>query len=405
SGAGGAGLAFQRSSDSLVAIQLFRGATRIGGGDLGNSPFDAGWQVAASGDFNGDGRPDLVYRRGSDGLTEIQFLNGITSLGGGPIQNNLFDNDWQIAASGDFNGDGKSDLVWRRGSDGLTEIQFVNGMTAVGGGVLANNPFDSSWNVVGAGDFHRDGNADLVWRRSSDGLTEVQFVNGMTAVGGGVIANNPFDSSWNVVAVGDFLGDAQAGLVWQRASDGVVEIQYLNGSVATGGGQIQNNPFDASWRVVGAADFNGDGKADLVYRRAVDGITEVQFLSGTNVTGGGILSADAELTAPPPGLGAAAGVAPSAAAQADLAQLFATTLGRAPNAAEAAGADLRLVQGASLQALQNDLAAGGSTGGFTAIAAPSGDVSLTAGSGPSEFVFGNAALGHDTITGFDPAQD
>jgi VCBS repeat protein len=311
--------AFQRSSDSLVAIQLYRGVTRVGGGDLGNSPFDAGWQVAASGDFNGDGRPDLVYRRGSDGLTEIQFLNGITSLGGGPIADNPFDNDWQIAASGDFNGDGKSDLVWRRGSDGLTEIQFLNDTAAVGGGILANNPFDSSWNVVGAGDFNRDGHTDLVWRRGSDGLTEVQFVKGMTAVGGGPIANNPFDSSWNVVAVGDFLGDGHADLVWQRASDGVVEIQYLNGSVATGGGQIQNNPFDASWRVVGAADFNSDGKADLVYRRAVDGVTEVQFLSGTNVTGGGILSADAELTAPPPGLGAAAGVAPSTAAQADLA--------------------------------------------------------------------------------------
>src|SRR5262249_38428101 len=199
-GEGGAGLAFQRSSDSLVVIQLFQGATRIGGGDLGNSPFDAGWQVAASGDFNGDGRPDLVWRRGADGLTEIQFLNGLTALGGGPIADNPFDKDWQIAASGDFNGDGKSDLVWRHGSDGLTEIQFLNGMTAVGGGILANNPFDSSWNVVGAGDFNRDGNADLVWRRSSDGLTEVQFVNGMTAVGGGVIANNSFDSSWNVVA-------------------------------------------------------------------------------------------------------------------------------------------------------------------------------------------------------------
>src|SRR5262249_61247989 len=156
---------------------------------------------------------------------------------------------------------------------------------------------------------------------------------------------------------------------------------------------------------VGAADFNGDGKADLVYRRAVDGITEVQFLSGTNVTGGGILSADAELTAPPPGLGAAAGVAPSAAAQADLAQLFAATLGRAPNAAEAAGADIRLARGISLQTLQNSLAAGGSAGGFAVVAPPSGDATLTAASGPTEFVFGNVALGHDTITGFDPAQD
>src|SRR5262249_39837050 len=91
--------------------------------------------------------------------------------------------------------------------------------------------------------------------------------------------------------------------------------------------------------------------------------------------------------------------------QADLAQLFASTLSRAPNAAEAAGADLRLAQGISLQALQYDLVASGSAGGFAAVAAPSGDVSPTARRRPTPVVFGNLALGHDTITGFDPAQD
>jgi len=97
----------------------------------------------------------------------------------------------------------------------------------------------------------------------------------------------PFDASWNVVAAGDFLGNGHTDLAWQRASDGLVEIQYLNGNAAVGGGIIQNNPFGSGWQVVGSADFNGDGKADLVYRRVSDGTTEVQLLNGTTIIGGG----------------------------------------------------------------------------------------------------------------------
>ena len=49
---------------------------------------------------------------------------------------------------GDFNGDGKTDLVYQRASDGLTEIQFLNGLTPVGGGLILNSPFDSSWHIA-----------------------------------------------------------------------------------------------------------------------------------------------------------------------------------------------------------------------------------------------------------------
>ena len=286
-GDGKADLVWERPSDHMAEVQLFDGSMPSGGGAIDNNPFDASWVPVAAGDFNGDGKSDLVYRRVSDGYTEIQLLNGTQAVGGGAIANNPFDSSWQIVATGDFNGDGKADLVWRHNSDGMTEVQYLSGNTAVGGGIIANNPFDTSWSVVAHGDFNGDGKADLVWRHNSDGLIEIQYLSGNTAVGGGIIENNPFDASWNVVGTGDFLGNGQADLVWQRASDGLVEIQYLNGNVAVGGGAIQNTSFGADWQVAGVDDFNGDGKADLVYRRASDGATEVQLLSGTSVIGGG----------------------------------------------------------------------------------------------------------------------
>ena len=282
-------LAYQRTSDGLVEVQFLSGRVPIGGGAITNSPFDASWQVAAAGDFNGDGLSDLVYRRSSDGLSEIQFLNGNSAIGGGAIANSPFDSAWAIAATGDFNHDGKADLVWQRTLDGLVEVQLLNGDQSIGGGLILNSPFDNSWKVAGTGEFNGDGSSDLVYRRPSDGLTEIQFLNGNTAVGGGAIANNAFDASWQVVGVGDFNGDGFADLVYRRPSDGLTEIQFLHGTTAIGGGVIANNPFDASWQVAGVGDFNGDGVSDLVYHQASSGLTGIEFLKGTSVLSGGAI--------------------------------------------------------------------------------------------------------------------
>lgn len=289
-GDGTSGLVWENQNTNLVEVQLLNGTNSIGGGTVNGTPFDANWRAVAVGDFNADGMSDIVYRRVSDGLTEIQFLNGTTAIGGGAIQNNPFDNTWTVVAAGDFNGDGFSDLVWQHQGDGLTEIQLMNGVTPIGGGLIVNNSFGPGWTVVTAGDFNGDGKTDLVWQHQGDGLVEIQFLNGNQAIGGGTIVNNSFGAGWNVVGSGDFNGDGKADLVWEHQGDHLVEIQFLNGTTAIGGGVIPNSPFGADWRVIGTGDFNGDGKTDLVYRRSNDGTTEIQFLNGTNAIGGGVSS-------------------------------------------------------------------------------------------------------------------
>jgi probable HAF family extracellular repeat protein len=282
-------LAWQRPSDGLVEIQLLSGTGTIGGGAIPNNPFNSAWTVVALGDFNGDGLPDLAYQR-ADGLTELQFLNGNTAVGGGPIANNPFGAGWTVLGAADFNGDLHSDLIWQRNSDGLVEIQFLNGVNPIGGGAIPNNPFGLGWSVAATGDFNGDGHQDIVWQRASDGLVEIQLLNGLTPVGGGAIPNNPFGAGWSVVGAGDFNFDGKTDLVWQRASDGLVEISYMNGTTIVGGGAVVNNPFGAGWNVVGVNDFNGDGRPDLVLRHASDGLTADLILNGNTATSSGTLA-------------------------------------------------------------------------------------------------------------------
>jgi hypothetical protein len=265
SGDGTQDLVYQRASDGLVEIQLLDGNAVVGGGAISNNAFGAGWNLVDANDFTGNGKTDLVWQRASDGLVEIQYMDGTTAAGGGAIADNPFGAGWGVVGSGDFNNDGKADLILRRNTDGLTEIQYLNGTTPIGGGAIANNAFGAGWNIVASG--VDNGNSDLVWRRASDGLTEIQELNGTTVVGGGAITNNAFGAGWNVVGSGDFTGSGNTDLVWQRSSDGMIEIQLLKGATVVGGGALAGDPLDGSWKLVGTADLNNSGKTDLIFRQ------------------------------------------------------------------------------------------------------------------------------------------
>lgn len=99
-------------------------------------------------------------------------------------------------------------------------------------------------------------------------------------------------------------------------------------------------------------------------------------------------------------------VAHSPEAQADLTLLFQEVTGRVPVAAEMVGMEDQLSTGASQAGLESALLSNGSTGGYTTVAAPSADATLSAQPGTATlFVFDDIGFGTDTIVGFDPSRD
>ena len=67
--------------------------------------------------------------------------------------------DWTVVGVGDFNGDGKADILWRHTSGTLYQWQ-MNGTSVIGAGSPGGAPTD--WTVVGVGDFNGDGKADVL---------------------------------------------------------------------------------------------------------------------------------------------------------------------------------------------------------------------------------------------------
>src|SRR5205814_386957 len=74
-------------------------------------------------------------------------------------------------ASNDFNGDGRSDILWRNDTGQITD--WLGTST---GGFLSSTTFSTfvpaSWHVVGTGDFNGDGRDDILWRNDNGQLTD-----------------------------------------------------------------------------------------------------------------------------------------------------------------------------------------------------------------------------------------
>jgi FG-GAP-like repeat len=83
------------------------------------------WSIKGTGDFNGDGKTDILWQDTS-GNVAIWQMNGTAILN----QNSSFVANvpglWSIQLTGDFNGDGRSDILWRDIS-GNALIWFING--------------------------------------------------------------------------------------------------------------------------------------------------------------------------------------------------------------------------------------------------------------------------------------
>jgi hypothetical protein len=92
-------------------------------------PF-TGWRiVAGKRDFDADGKSDLLWQR-TDGAASVWLMNGVASPPNASISAAILPTGtgWQLLATRtDFNGDGKTDLVWQSAA-GQVAVGLANGV-------------------------------------------------------------------------------------------------------------------------------------------------------------------------------------------------------------------------------------------------------------------------------------
>jgi hypothetical protein len=214
-----------------------------------------------AGDFNGDGRPDMVSREANGSLLLLPGLGG-NKLGTAVQIGTGWDVFNMVLGNGDFDGDGKTDLIART-SDGALWLYPGNGA----GGFLPSKQIGSGWQgftaVTAAGGL---ATGPGLLARSSTGTVYLYPGNGT----GGFLARRTLATGWSsneLIAGQDFTSDGLTDILSASAS-GAITAYAGNGS----GGFATKLKIGTGWggfsQVWEAGDFDGDGKPDILARTA-----------------------------------------------------------------------------------------------------------------------------------------
>ena len=239
-------------------------------------------------DFNGDGKPDLVWQHQITGWIGAWLMNGSAMTSSTLFTpSTVADTNWRIVGVADFNGDSKPDLVLQHQTTGWIGVWLMNG-TAMTSSTLftPSTVADTNWRIVGVADFNGDGKPDLVFQHQTTGWIGVWFMNGTAMTSSTLFTPSTVaDTNWRIVGVADFNGDTTPDLVFQHQTTGWIGVWFMNGTAMTSSTLFTPSTVaDTNWKIVGVSDFNGDTKPDLVWQHQITGSIGVWYMNGTSMT-------------------------------------------------------------------------------------------------------------------------
>ena len=195
--------------------------------------------VLASGDYNGNGLSDVAVFRPSSGLWAVR---GVTRV--------YFGGSSDLPVPGDYSGDGTSNIGIFRGSSGLWAIQGVT-----------RSYFGSASDTAVPGDYDGDGQCDIGIFRESAGLWAIK---GVTRV--------YFGAASDAVVPDDYNGNGTTDIGVFRSSTGLWALRGVTRSY-----------FGGALDAPVPGDYNGTGNTGIgIFRPssglwAISGVTRAYF--------------------------------------------------------------------------------------------------------------------------------
>jgi Ca2+-binding RTX toxin-like protein len=247
--------------------------------NLASTPnLDPSWKTAGTGDFNGDGKSDILWRN-DNGSIALWQMNGSSVVNSSLTSTPSLDSTWKTAGTGDFNSDGKSDILWRN-DNGAVAVWTMDGANVVSSSLTSTPNLASTWKAAGTSDFNGDGNSDILWR-NDDGSVALWQMDGFNVSNSSLTSTPSLDPSWKINGNADFNGDGKADILWRNTNTGAIAIWQMNGATVLSSSLTSTPSLDSTWKTAETGDFNGDGKADILWRNDSGAVTIWQMNGAT----------------------------------------------------------------------------------------------------------------------------
>ena len=250
----------------------FGAATNFSTGDTFSEPFSL-----AAGDFNNDGKNDVVVSKPNVHVISVLLGDGNGALGA-PVDFSVGELPGIIAV-GNFNGDANSDVAIAAFGSNNGGVFVLLGTGTGSFGSPTKFTAGPQPRYVAIGDFNRDNKTDLAVANVGFGFNKISILigNGTGGFGG------PTDFSVGTSPIGlvvrDFNNDTFVDLAVANAESNNVSI--LKGDGQGGFGTATNFPANSSPLSITAGDFDGDGKLDLAVGANSTG-DRISILRGDN---------------------------------------------------------------------------------------------------------------------------
>jgi hypothetical protein len=236
---------------------------------------DPNWKIETTGDFDSDGVTDLVWRNLTSGENRIWLMNSNNTIRvNAQLPTVAANSGWRVVGAADFTGEGKPDLLWRNSTNGSNVIWKMNGVNfqqilTLAPNIGTDGVVSTNWQIQGVGDFNKDGKADIVWRDSISGRNLIWYLNGANFSASADIidvygSNTVSDQSFRIEGVGDFNGDGNVDLLWrQYGGSGLTLVWFMQNNRQLGASNI-TQLGDPLWEIANAvtttrtADIGGN---------------------------------------------------------------------------------------------------------------------------------------------------